>query len=75
MCNFINAIASKNPQAFGRIFTIEKVSDISWHGLEGLQDGYISVLADLSFHGVFQTAHSYADVADDMIGKGEYFAK
>ena len=49
-----------------------QVSDISWHGLEGLDDGYLRVLGKLAFHGSFGDAHSYGDVADDMIGVFEW---
>ena len=49
-----------------------QVSDINWHSLEGLHNGYLSALADLAFHGNFQTAHNYGDVADDMIGVFEW---
>ena len=49
-----------------------QVSDISWHGLEGLKDGYLDVLGKLAFHGSFGDAHNYGDVADDMIGVFEW---
>ena len=45
-----------------------QVADISWHSMEGLQDGFISALSVLAFHDDWGAAHSYADVADDMIG-------
>ena len=49
-----------------------QVSDISWHGLEGLEDGYLRVLGKFAFHGSFGDAHTYGDVADDMIGVFEW---
>lgn len=48
------------------------MSDINWHNMEGLQDGYLRVLANIAFHGDFGTAHNYGDVADDMIGVFEW---
>merc|ERR1719369_264701 len=49
-----------------------QVADISWHGLEGLSDGFLPVLGNLGFHGSFGTAHDFGDVADDMIGVFEW---
>ena len=49
-----------------------QVADISWHSMEGLKDGYLSVLANTAFHGDFGAAHGYGDVADDMIGVFEW---
>ena len=48
------------------------MSDITWHGLEGLEDGYLRVLGNLAFHGSFGDAHSFGDLADDMIGVFEW---
>ena len=42
--------------------------------LEGLQDGFLSVLGEHAFHGSFGDAHNYGDVADDMIGIFEWNA-
>lgn len=49
-----------------------QVSDISWHSMEGLQNGYLDILAKYAFHDSFGTAHTYGDVADDMIGVFEW---
>ena len=49
-----------------------QVADISWHGLEGLADGFLPVLGKLGFHGSYNTAHDFGDVADDMIGIFEW---
>jgi len=49
-----------------------QVADINWHSLEGLQDGFLSVLGEHAFHGSFGDAHNYGDVADDMIGIFEW---
>ena len=49
-----------------------QVADISWHSLEGLKDGYLTVLGNLGFHGSFGEAHDFGDVADDMIGVFEW---
>ena len=48
------------------------MSDISWHGLQGLEDGYLRVLGNLAFHGSFGDAHTFGDLADDMIGVFEW---
>ena len=42
-----------------------KVADVSWHSLEGLKDGLITMLSETSFDGRWSDAHSYAD----FIGK------
>ena len=49
-----------------------QVADISWHGLEGLSDGFLPVLANLGFHGSYDIAHDFGDIADDMIGVFEW---
>ena len=38
---------------------------MSWHSLEGLKDGLITMLSETSFDGRWSDAHSYAD----FIGK------
>ena len=40
--------------------------------MEGLQNGYLDILAKYAFHDSFGTAHTYGDVADDMIGVFEW---
>ena len=51
---------------------LAQVADISWHGLDGLKDGFLPTLAALGFHGDYGAAHDYGDIADDMIGVFEW---
>ena len=48
--------------------TSHQVADVSWHSLEGLRDGMITMLSQTSFNGQWQTAHSYADFVGDIVG-------
>ena len=43
-------------------------ADISWHGLEGLDDSIMDTVAALSFGGDFGAAHSYMDFGGDILG-------
>ena len=43
-------------------------ADISWHGLEGLDDSLMDAVAELSFGGDFQAAHDYMDFGGDILG-------
>ena len=52
--------------------TSHQVADVSWHSLEGLRDGMITMLSQTSFNGQWQTAHSYADFVGDIVGIMEW---
>ena len=43
-------------------------ADISWHGLEGLDNSIMDTVAELSFDGDFGTAHNYMDFGGDILG-------
>ena len=43
-------------------------ADISWHGLEGLDNSIMDTVAALSFGGDFQAAHNYMDFGGDILG-------
>jgi hypothetical protein len=48
--------------------TCFQVSDTSFHSLEGLRDGLVSMLGDVAFDGNFDAAHTLADTGGDIIG-------
>ena len=52
--------------------TSHQVADVSWHSLEGLRDGMITMLSQTSYNGQWQTAHSYADFVGDIVGIMEW---
>ncbi|KAG0346841.1 Glycosylphosphatidylinositol specific phospholipase D1 [Podila humilis] len=43
------------------------LGDMSWHGLEGLDQGFIQVLADTSFEGDYSKAHTLADLGAEFV--------
>ena len=53
-------------------FTSHQVADVSWHSLEGLRDGMITMLSEMSYNGHWQQAHTYADFVGDIVGIMEW---
>ena len=45
---------------------------MSWHSLEGLRDGLITMLSETSFDGRWSDAHNYADFIGDIVGIMEW---
>ncbi|MCL4234932.1 MAG: integrin alpha [Deltaproteobacteria bacterium] len=47
--------------------TVHSVSDISWHGLAGVDPGLIDAMSDMEFGGAWGDAHSQADTGGEMV--------
>lgn len=47
------------------------VADMSWHGLGGIKEGFIDMLAAQDFNGDWDAAHTEADTGGDMVAAYE----
>lgn len=43
------------------------LADMSWHALEGLEQGFIKVLAETSFDGDYTKGHTLADIGAEFV--------
>ncbi|KAF9213936.1 Glycosylphosphatidylinositol specific phospholipase D1 [Podila verticillata] len=43
------------------------LGDVSWHALEGLEQGFINVLAETSFDGDYTKGHTLADIGAEFV--------
>ena len=52
--------------AFTFGFVSHQVADVTWHSL-GIDQGFLTTMADVNFYGSFSAAHSVGDPGGDMV--------
>ncbi|KAF9432822.1 Glycosylphosphatidylinositol specific phospholipase D1 [Entomortierella beljakovae] len=57
----------RSPKAFLFGVVAHSLSDLSWHSLQGLQEGFIRAQAATSFSGDYAKAHTLADEGGDYV--------
>ena len=49
--------------------TTHYLSDMTWHSLKGLKEGFITTLSRISFKGDWDAAHGLADIGGDAVAR------